>query len=549
MNELTRKRSRNRLVALLFIVAGLLLSFRHPISGIISPARLDVKIDHQPAIMPAVYKVYANENALKGKYSLFKMLVTNNSNVTARNVDVSYQVSNYIDWTSIAKIPAILPGASVVINCYPDFPDKIVDKTTSSNENVNIKIKGSNTDDINEDFSIQMKGRNEFLYTCIPSDEIRTNADLFDNLDLLSCLITPDDPVIKYYTQKIQEKILKGEDASVAMKDDEGVRFMKGVYTATLISHMVYSGTSGVPEKYDDVSTTVQSIRWPREVVTGKTGLCIELSLLYASIMANAGMDPVIYLLPGHAFPGFKMNGNYYAIEATGIGGEGLGNRMSTDEAYESGMKELQDFFQNARAGDDRYRILDVREAIGKGAVPVELKDDAYLRGKIDEIAQAFDAGNQNMAYGNQSYGSQTDNGYATYQGDVSFSYPSTWVQLSRTTSTMQQVKDMYADKSNMAAVTVYQFDGYNDLQSAMDAMKSYVEQYGGTIQFSLSNQQINGYVLYHGQTTYKNTEPANWIAALKATNGGVIGIAVAVYASAGSQYQSTLLNILNSLR
>jgi len=326
MDERNRKKFRHQLLGLILITAGLLLSFRQPLTGIISPVQLSIQIQHQPAIMPAVYKVYANENALNGKYSLYKMLITNSSKVTARNVDVSFQIPNYIEWTSIAKISAILPGESVVINCYPEFPDKIVDKTTSSNEKVNIKIKGSNTDDIDESFSINIKGRNEFLYTCIPSEEIRTNSDVFDNSDLLSCLITPDDPIIKYYTEKIQEKILKGEDASVAMKDDEGVRFLKGIYTATLVSHMVYSGTSGVPQKYDDVFTSVQSIRWPREVVTGKTGLCIELSLLYASIMAGAGMDPIIYLLPGHAYPGFKMNGNYYAIEATGIGGEGLGN-------------------------------------------------------------------------------------------------------------------------------------------------------------------------------------------------------------------------------
>jgi len=35
-----------------------------------------------------------------------------------------------------------------------------------------------------------------------------------------------------------------------------------------------------------------------------------------------------IYLIPGHGLPGFKMNGKYYAIESTGIGGEGMGGRF-----------------------------------------------------------------------------------------------------------------------------------------------------------------------------------------------------------------------------
>lgn len=164
-----------------------------------------------------------------------------------------------------------------------------MEKTTSSKEQVNIKVTGSNIEETEENFAIDIKGRNEFMYTNIPAEEIRTAGEMFDNMDLLSCYVTPEDPIIKYYTQKIQEKVLKGETASVTNKDEEGVRFMTGIYDATLMSHMVYSGTSGVPVKFGDVQSLIQSIRLPREVVTGKTGLCIELTLLYASIMMNAG--------------------------------------------------------------------------------------------------------------------------------------------------------------------------------------------------------------------------------------------------------------------
>ena len=85
--------SKSHLLPILLIAAGLLLSFRHPLIELVSPVQLDVKIEHQPALMPAVYKDYANENALNGKYSLFKMLVTNSSKVAARNIKVSFQIS------------------------------------------------------------------------------------------------------------------------------------------------------------------------------------------------------------------------------------------------------------------------------------------------------------------------------------------------------------------------------------------------------------------------------------------------------------------------
>ncbi|MFT3911794.1 MAG: hypothetical protein QM737_20385 [Ferruginibacter sp.] len=568
MNSKTPDLKKKALIPVVLIAVGLLMSFHRPILGLVSPAKLDLKIQHQPVIMPAMYKVYANDNALDGKYSLFKMLVTNNSSNTANNVEVQFQIPNYIEWTKVTKIKTILPGQSVVVNCYPSFPDKIVEKTTPSKEHVNIKLTGSNISDAEESFDIDIKGRNEFMYTCIPSDEIRTASEVFDNMSLLSCYVTPEDPIIKYYTQKIQEKVLKGEAASVENKEQEGVRFLTGIYYATLVSHMVYSGTSGVPSKVDDVQSIIQSIRLPREVLTGKTGLCIELSLLYASILMNAGLDPIIYLIPGHAYPGFRMNGKYYAIESTGIGGEGMqGGRSTTEQALQTGMKNLDEFFQRLSQGDDRYRLVDIRESINKGAVAMELKDDSYLRQKVDEIAQSFDANyqvntnNQGADYNNQGgnndngndQGGGNDNGapngYNTYNGVVSFSYPGTWRALPRNPQLMPQLKQIIANQGNTAYVEVYQFNGYSSGQQAMQAIRQYISsQFGGQVQYQSAGQTSSGYEILNGTTSIGNAS-INWMAAFRQTGNGVAGIAAGANSSTGTNYQSTVMNIINSLR
>lgn len=572
---------QKKIVALVLVGIGIILLAFRPVYSLISPARLDVQIQRAPLIMPAVYKVYGDDNAMDGKYSLFKMLITNNSGNTARNVEVSYEIPKYVEKKTIQKFPIILPGQSVVVNCYPTFPDNIVEKTTSSKEKVNLWITGKNIENSEQEFVIDIKGRNEFIYSCIPADEIRTSAEYFDNMPLLTCFVTPEDPVIKYYTQKIQEKVLKGEAASVENKETEGVRFLTGIYYATLISHMVYSGTSGVPAKIDDVSSLIQNIRLPREVITGKTGLCIELTLLYASIMMNAGMDPIIYLVPGHAYPGFRMNGNYYAIESTGIGGEGMGGRMSTEDAFKLGMKNLNEFFQHASAGDDRYRIVDVRASIGKGAVAMELKDDTYLRQKVDEIANAFDpnyqvrntsqatnytntnnngnsgggndnrggnsGGNDNRG-GNNQGNSVRPSGYNMYKGVVNFAYPGAWRTMPRNAQFMPQLKHLIANNDNTAYVEVYQFNGYSHPEQALGAIQQYISNFGGMVQYSPAGQTNNGYSLYSG-TTAVGGYSINWVAALKATGNGVVGIVSGANSATGSQYQSTVTKVINSLQ
>ncbi|MBV9987301.1 MAG: hypothetical protein JO301_06455, partial [Chitinophagaceae bacterium] len=543
--------------------------------ALVSPASLELKITHAPVIMPAVYKVYANENALGGKYSLFKMLVTNNSNNAAHNVEVQYEIPNYVEWKTVQKIPNLLPGESVVVNCYPSFPEKIVEKTTSSREKVNIKVKGTNIDDIENQFSIDIKGRNEFLYSGIPSDEIRTGAERLDNMSLLSCYITPEDPIIKYFTQQLQEKVLRGEAASVTRKDEEGVRFMTAIYAASAASHMVYSGTSGVPANVGDVSSILQSIRLPREVLTGKTGLCIELSLFYASVMAAAGMDPVVFLIPGHAYPGFRMNGHYYAIEATGINGEGLGGVLSADQALQIGMKSINEFNQHAMAGDDRYMLLDVRDAIQKGAEAMELKDDSYLRKKIDDMAAEWMHGGARAAdpetttartsnrqpapapsprrnEDNDSGGNNTGlpAGYNLFEGIVTFAYPSSWNFKQIPQGLMQAFKHDIVSGDQQASVEVYDFSsyGYGSPADGPAAIKQTLSQYGANYTYQVSGQ-LNGYTLYAGHVIFSNGTRSNIVAAFKNGGRGVVGMLVAASDNSNSVYRNTMINILNSIK
>ena len=562
---------KSKMLPVLLIAGGLLLALAKPAMSLLSPVKLQVQILPAPVIMPSIYKVYANKDALEGKYSLFKMIVTNTSSRTAENVEVSCQIPNYIETSVFQKIPKIMPGQTVVVNYYPNFSDKIVEKTTSSKESVNITIKGSNIKTVEESFDIQCKGRNEFMYSFIPADEIRTRAENFDNMELLSCLVTPEDPVIKYLTQKIQEKLLRGEAASVTNSDKEGVRVMMGIYEATYLSHMVYSGTSGVPEKIGDVSSMVQSIRLPREVITGKTGLCIELTLMYASIMMCAGMDPVIYLIPGHAFPGFRMNGRLYAIESTGINGEGMGGRYTAQQALELGDKKLTNLLEHFQYGDPDYMIIDVRGAIKDGAVAMELKDDNYLRSKIDEIAQSFDGSGgvpsnvqPNSSGSNYSGGGDDENGgqsgdendggdntgglpagYNLYQGVVTFGYPGNWRIQPRTPENLPQSKHVIANGAKNTYIEVYSFPGFSNPEQGIRTLQQAVSKYGGTLRYQTVGQAGN-YTIFNGSTVIGNFS-ANWLAAFKNNGNSVAGIAVG--ALRGVNAKATIEKIISTLR
>lgn len=530
------------ILPLLLLVAGIVMTGLHFFKGNVeNPLKLD--IEATKVLMPAAYKVYANPNVLDGKYYLFKMMVTNQGNKPIDDIDISYRIPRYIDWNEIESVKRLNPGQSAVVSCYPVFNDDIVEKTTSSRETAEIRIISEGIE-IEEKFAFDMKGRSEFVYTSIPSQEISSYPDMMDNRELLACFITPEDPIIKYYTQQIQEKLLKGDQASVSNNPDDAIRFLIGIYEATNRSHMVYSGTKGVPAGFGDVQSTVQNLRLPREVVTGNTGLCIELSLLYASVLANEGLSPIIYLIPGHAYPGFLLNGQYYAIEATAIGGEGIGGRSSAQEAVESGMKELNEFISAAQAGDPRYMILNVNDLISQGVLPMELKDDSFLRQKIDEIAKTFNRGTV-TSQRKETYNTNPE--MLWYSGDVSFNFPMGWQRFNMPNPQLPFLVSQINSPEGIASIEVYRLDGFNDVDSALRYLAQLFNNFGAVLQYQYSGQKSNGFSQYEGTTTSMNGT-VRWTALLRAGNNRVSGISTGAATQYFQQYQTTFNNILSTL-
>jgi hypothetical protein len=51
-----------------------------------------------------------------------------------------------------------------------------------------------------------------------------------------------------------------------------------------------------------------QRLRTPNEIVRGRRGTCIDLALLIAACLEFIGIRPVIFLLTGHAFPGYWVD-------------------------------------------------------------------------------------------------------------------------------------------------------------------------------------------------------------------------------------------------
>ncbi len=511
-------------------------------------ADLDVEIDKTAFIMPAAHRVYANPDALNGKYYLFKAKITNNSDVTLEDVTVKYRIPDYIDWTELTVSGEMFPGQTIVVPCYPKFDEKITEKTTESMEKAEIEISwdGSSDDDIiEEEFSFKLTNRNEYAYTNIKKEEISTWNDVYNNDDLLACFVTPNDPVVKYYTQNLQEKLLKGEAAAINNDPKDAVRFLAGIYTATLKSHMVYSGTKGIPQSTDDVQSLVQQIRLPREVITGNTGLCIELSCLYASVLSAAGIDPIIFLVPGHAYPGFKMNGQYYAIEATGINGEGLGGIASAEDAFNKGQKQLQEFIERSQMGDPRYTLVDIHAVNQQGATAINLKDNDFMRKKVDDIVASW-SGGQTVNPSTQPNTRPNNNinvpdNQVRTNNALSFSIPNGWQTYMRPSQDMPILTAQVMAPDQVTTVSVFDVPVSN-AQQALATINQYFYNFGMEMQYQANGNGLAG-------QTYSANGTFNWVGKTLKTQNGIRFVAVGTPDYLFSQNSGIINQVYNSIR
>jgi hypothetical protein len=111
-----------------------------------------------------------------------------------------------------------------------------------------------------------------------------------------------------------------------------------------------------------------QRIRLPGEVLDQSSGNCIELTLLYASVVEALGMQSALVIIPGHAYIAVDLDGrgkSAYFVETTMIGA------ATIDESLQTGLGEWQKAQPHVNAGEADYAFVSVPKARKDGIIPI----------------------------------------------------------------------------------------------------------------------------------------------------------------------------------
>jgi hypothetical protein len=121
--------------------------------------------------------------------------------------------------------------------------------------------------------------------------------------EILASFVTPNDDYVKELARKtaaeLQAKYGRSDLSDYQSEDpNEVLHLLDAAYLAIQKEHINYSNP---PASFEKV---FQRLRLPRELLIEKLGTCIDFSLLFASLMENLGLHPLIVVIDGHAFNG-----------------------------------------------------------------------------------------------------------------------------------------------------------------------------------------------------------------------------------------------------
>lgn len=139
-------------------------------------------------------------------------------------------------------------------------------------------------------------------------------VDTDENRQSLPSFVYPRDPTVSKIINSAQEVLFGIADDYTAgfdgyqsidleSKDDPYERVdaqVQAIWTSLVRSFKL--SYINPPPSFSEFS---QRIRTPEEVIDGRRGTCIDLTMLLASCLEYVEIYPVIFLLEGHAFPGY----------------------------------------------------------------------------------------------------------------------------------------------------------------------------------------------------------------------------------------------------
>lgn len=178
------------------------------------------------------------------------------------------------------------------------------------------------------------------------------------NAQFISRWVTPHDPAVLQLVAAVRNYVTRGRlagyglpggsPAAVAAQVENEAR---GVFAAMQHRGVSYVDSASV---YGHFTTLTERVRLPRETLSTNSANCIDLSVAFASAMENLGMQPVIVVVPGHAFTGVRLARGSPRILYLDL-------TVMPDGTFDAAVQRAQNWLQ--KTPEAQLRVIDIATA------------------------------------------------------------------------------------------------------------------------------------------------------------------------------------------
>jgi hypothetical protein len=184
-------------------------------------------------------------------------------------------------------------------------------------------------------------------------------GDKLVNAQFIARWVTPHDPAVMQLVSSARKYVRRGRlagyelpnggpaTAVAAQVQDEA----RGVFMA--MEHLGLSYVDSI-YTYGNFASKAERVRLPSETLSLDGANCIDISVAFASAMENLGMEPVIVLVPGHAFAGVRLGHGSSQILYLDL-------TVAPDGTFEAAVQRAQGWLQKIPKA--KINVIDISSA------------------------------------------------------------------------------------------------------------------------------------------------------------------------------------------
>ncbi len=305
------------LTAIICIIVGIIIisinyskdSPERPIPGKVGEIQIfkniGVSVDIENELFPVVLKFMAQDD----EYGNVTWKLTNPGS-SLRTVTVTSEIMN---WTGpVSKTINLKPNETTKV-VQVTFSEKLLQNESSTTPaSLHLFVKENDKTIFDETRQVEIRSVEDMLWS--------TGKEKLDRAYLIAAWVTPRDPVVEEIISKAKKHMDGNAFTGYQKNSYQSVRDqMKAIFNELRDRGFDY-GDSSI-----DFGKTKESqrVRLPRTSIKYKQANCIDISVLLASCYENIGLEPIIYLVPGHAFLGVVITpgeNKVHFIDATNVG-------------------------------------------------------------------------------------------------------------------------------------------------------------------------------------------------------------------------------------